>query len=160
MRAVQAFILSIALIVGSPSVSFAQEPYAGSARVSPYLLAAHLQLALNHLRHAEAALEPSDGRGAVRLDLAPVRQSLAEASDELSRARMATVDPDQIRALDAMLAGIEAVRNGLDTRMGALPPQLRRLEGEMLALHRTARSQIAMREDVLLREEAKHPADR
>lgn len=157
MRSFQAFMLAIVLIVGAPAVSFAQEPYAGSARVSPHLLAAHLQLALNHLRRAEAGLEPSDG---YPLDLAPVRQCLTETSDELSRARVATVDPDQLRALEAMLAATEAARSALETRVGAVPPQLRRLEGDMLALHRTARSQIAMREDALLREEAKHPADR
>lgn len=161
MRAFTALALVAALTLGSARTAAAQEPYPGSARVTPYLVSAHLQLALNHLRQAEAALaiEPGE-REAMSPSLGPVRQELADVSDELALARMATVDPDQLQAIDQMLAAADAVRDQLESRATAVPGSMRRLEGDMLALHQTARSQIAMREDVLTREEAKRPAVR
>ncbi|HEY9854521.1 MAG TPA: hypothetical protein V6D05_02200 [Stenomitos sp.] len=153
--------LVLALMLGAAPVASAQEPYAGSARVTPYLVSAHLQLALNHLRQAEAALATEPGeRDTLRSNLGPVRQSLADVSDELALARMATADPDQLSAIDRMLAETDAVRDLLESRAAAVPDSLRRLEGDVLALHQTARSQIAMREDVITREESGRPAVR
>lgn len=161
MRARWAWAVMTALTFGAVLPAAAQEPYAGSAQVTPYLVSAHLQLALNHLRAAEDVLEAGTGdREAARPNLGPVRQSLADVSDELALARMATVDPDQVRAIDAMLAETDTVRDLLQERSAAAPGQMRRLEVAMLALHRTARSQIAMREEAILREEAGRPAIR
>jgi len=161
MRALTAIPLALALMLGAAPAASAQEPYAGSARVTPYLVSAHLQLALNHLRQAEVVLTTEPGeRASLRSNLGPVRQSLAEVSDELALARMATADPDQIRAIDDMLAEVDAVRDRLESRASAVPGQMRHLEGDLLALHQTARSQIAMREDVITREEAGRPAVR
>lgn len=148
-------MLAAVLTLGLAATAAAQAPYAGSARVTPFLVSAHMQLALNQVRRAEDTLvmEPA-GRQTLRLDLRPVRQALADASDELALARMATYDPDQIRALDDMLAEIDAVRDLLDTRALAVPTALRRLELKMLALHRLACSQVAMRAEALAPEDA------
>lgn len=160
MRAFRALALAAALTLGVAPCALAQEPFAGSARVTPYLVAAHLQLALNHLRAAEDVLADAGARRALRPDQAALRQSLQEASDELVLARLATADPEQIRALDDMLAEIDRVRDLLRSHAALAPGRMRRLEGAMLALHRTARSQVAMREETLLRAESGRPAVR
>lgn len=155
MRRWRTGMLAAALTLALAAPAPAQAPYAGSARVTPFLVSAHMQLALNQLRRAEDLLivEPG-GRQMVRRDPGPVRQALADASDELALARMATADPDQIRSIDELLAELDVVRDLLDRRALAVAEALHRMEGKMLALHRTARSQIAMREEALAREAA------
>lgn len=161
MRGWRAGLLACCLVLGMAAAARAQAPYAGSARVTPFLVSAHVQLALNHLRAAEdLLLLEQDRRETVTGDLRPVRQALADASDELALARMATADPDQIQALDAMLAEIDGVRDLLERQVLGAPRAMRRLEQAMLGLHRTARSQITQREEALLREDAARPAVR
>lgn len=160
MQGWYAGMLAAVLTLGMAPAAQAQAPYAGSARVTPVLVSAHMQLALNQLRQAESTLEAEGTRETLRLDLRPVRQALADAADELTLARMATADPDQIAAIDRMLAEIDAVRDRLDRRALEAGTAMRRLEREMLALHQTARSQIAMREEAVNPEGTQRPAVR
>lgn len=161
MRRWRAWLLAGVLTLGMAAAARAQAPYAGSARVTPFLVAAHVQLALNQMRQAQESLSIEQGaRETLRADLRPVRQALADASDELALARMATADPDQIRAIDEMLVSIDGVRDLLGRQILQAPGAMRRVEQDMLALHRTARSQIAMREEAVAQEETPRPAIR
>lgn len=151
----RAGMLAAALTLAMAAPAPAQAPYAGSARVTPFLVSAHMQLALNQVRWAEQLLiVDSGGRQLLRRDPRPVRQALADASDELALARLATADPDQIRTIDELLAEVDVVRDLLERRALDVAEALHRMEGKMLALHRTARSQIVMREEGLAREAA------
>lgn len=157
----RAGMLAVLLTLGMATAAGAQTLYAGSARVTPFLVSAHMQLALDHLRLAQDALVVErGGRETVTGDMRPVRQALAAAADELTLARMATADPDQIRAIDGMLMDLDRARELLDRRVLGAPLAMRRLEQDMLGLHRTARSQIALREEAILREESPRPAIR
>lgn len=122
------------------------QAYHGSAQISPYLVSARLHLALDHLRAAESSLRTMrGGADVVSPYYASTRQGLADAADQLAYARMATMDEGQIRRMDAILAGIDEVRELMDTALLKAPGRLRRLEGETLALDRAIRAQISRR---------------
>lgn len=159
MRRWRAGLLVMVLMLGLAPEAGAEAPYAGSARVTPFLVSAHVQLAMNQVRQAQHHLEAGP-RETVAANLGPVRQALADAAEELALARLATADPDQIQAIDAMLARLDHVRDLLGRQVLGAPAAMRRLEQDMLALHRTARSQIAMREEAVVREDAPRPAIR
>jgi hypothetical protein len=141
--------LAIALVAGGMLLCTAPGARAlyGSAQISPYLVSARLRLALNHLRVAESSLSTVRGGADVVSPYYPTaRQSLADAADQLAYARMATVDETQVRRMDAILAGIDEVRELMDTALLKAPDRLRRLEGETMKLDREVRSPISKRE--------------
>lgn len=140
--------LLVALLAGGMFVQAAPSARAayGSAQISPYLVSARLHLALDHLRAAEASLQLTRGGAEVVSPYyATTRQSLADAADQLAYARLATMDEGEIRRMDAILAGIDEVRELMDTSLLRAPDRLRRLEGETLTLDRTVRAQISRR---------------
>ncbi|HEY9898857.1 MAG TPA: hypothetical protein V6D00_06715 [Pantanalinema sp.] len=140
--------LAIALLAGGMLVLCAPGARAayGSAQISPYLVSARLRLALDHLRVAEKSLTAvRGGTDVVSPYYATTRQSLADAADQLTYARMATMDEREIRRMDAILAGLDEVRELMDTSLLKAPDRLRRLEGETMSLDRAVRAPISRR---------------
>lgn len=126
------------------------QPLAGT--VSPVLAAAYLQLALDELLNAEAALRPSHGDGeAIAADLAPVRGEVDRVVGQLALARLRLADPDQLRELDTMLDQIDDLRDDLDHRAGQVRRDLHELERAALSLLGSLRHQAFQREEVLRR---------
>lgn len=152
-RAWPAFVTLILAFL--PSLQALSAPaYVGSAQISPFLVSSHLQRALDHLRWAEFAMRSTKGHGEVPfLNLGPTRQSLADAADQLGSARMRTVDPVEIGQIDALLAGIEALRDMLDREILKAGDRFRSLQAELLSLHQAVRSQITRTEAAISREE-------
>lgn len=126
-------------------------PWQGAdARVSPILMASHLQLALEALRAAEVSLRPTlEGRPPLRPEAA--REQLAEVTERLDRAREWTQDPDQRRALDEALVAAEALRGSLGTETYKVDRELQELESRLLRLRRAGRSQHLQTEEAVLK---------
>ncbi|MNY08759.1 hypothetical protein D3C86_1416300 [compost metagenome] len=137
-----ALLAGTLLALGAPRAEAAY----GSAQISPYLVSARLRLALDYLRAAEDHLTAMRGGAEVVSPYyASTRQNLADAADQLAYARMATMDEGQIRRMDLILAGLDEVRELMDTALLKAPERVRRLEGETLSLDRAVRAQITRR---------------